>query len=109
MGLVHITRRVIFFGLLLCLLAFISPLHYLKGGGGRRSAQQGAASVVTQFKQQLDRLIKIVEKTEVHYIRCVKPNQIKSSALFKSDVVSDQLKCGGVYSAVEVTNSMEAL
>ncbi|KAJ1454313.1 P-loop containing nucleoside triphosphate hydrolase protein [Pelagophyceae sp. CCMP2097] len=54
------------------------------------------------FRKQLASLMLKLRETEPHYIRCVKPNQTKSPALFEGGAVLEQLKCAGVFEAVKI-------
>ncbi|CAK9003425.1 High molecular weight form of myosin-1 (High molecular weight form of myosin I) (HMWMI) [Durusdinium trenchii] len=49
-----------------------------------------------QFQQQLSKLMKKLETTEPHFVRCIKPNKKKAAATFTSKMVMDQLRYAGV-------------
>ena len=46
-----------------------------------------------------------IEKTKVQYVRCVKPNTIKSKACYDLPMVVDQLRCAGVIEAIRVARA----
>lgn len=62
-----------------------------------------ADTVGTQFKSQLNGLMEDIRRTNVHYIRCVKPNGQKSAHVFNKMSVTEQLQCAGVVEAVRIT------
>ena len=41
--------------------------------------------------------------TQVHYIRCIKPNGLKSAVQFDMPGVIDQLRCAGVVEAIRIS------
>lgn len=64
-----------------------------------------AATVGTQFKKSLAELMEKISDTEVHYIRCIKPNSLKSAKAFEHMSVVNQLRCAGVIEAIRVSRS----
>uniref|UniRef100_A0A7S3NK29 Myosin motor domain-containing protein n=1 Tax=Aureoumbra lagunensis TaxID=44058 RepID=A0A7S3NK29_9STRA len=72
----------------------------------RRSTSSIAADTVsTKFKAQLSQLMDEVEKTQVQYVRCVKPNTQKSKSLYDAKMVTEQLRCAGVIEAIRVSRA----
>ncbi|GBG24692.1 Myosin-6 [Hondaea fermentalgiana] len=63
---------------------------------GSRSGKKSGASLGTKFKAQLSELMKVLNSTEPHFIRCVKPNEEKVGSLFTSPLVLDQLRYAGL-------------
>ncbi|GLT85614.1 hypothetical protein SLE2022_038000 [Rubroshorea leprosula] len=61
------------------------------------------SSVSSRFKQQLQALMEILNSTEPHYIRCVKPNSLNQPQKFENLSVLHQLRCGGVLEAVRIS------
>ena len=59
-------------------------------------------TVGVQFKEQLSSLIENVEKTDPHYIRCLKPNDAAKPKLLTRKRLTEQLRYGGVLEAVRV-------
>jgi myosin-5 len=59
-------------------------------------------TVGVQFKEQLTSLIENVEKTDPHYIRCLKPNDAAKPKLLTRKRLTEQLRYGGVLEAVRV-------
>jgi len=69
------------------------------------SAKSGAAkskTVSQQFKAQLTSLIEMIETTDPHYIRCLKPNDAAKPKLMTRKRLTEQLRYGGVLEAVRV-------
>lgn len=58
--------------------------------------------VVAKFQQQLAELLAIVESSETHFVRCIKPNLTKAPTVWEDEVVSKQLRCSGIMEAVRV-------
>lgn len=71
---------------------------------GRRGAA-GAKTVGKQFKEQLSSLIENVEKTDPHYIRCLKPNDAAKPKMLTRKRLTEQLRYGGVLEAVRVARA----
>ncbi|KAJ8528761.1 hypothetical protein ON010_g14568 [Phytophthora cinnamomi] len=68
----------------------------------RRSSVLSSVGIGSQFKQQLASLLDVVQQTQTHYIRCIKPNDESASDMFDMAKVSSQLRYGGVLKAVEI-------
>ncbi|KUF93979.1 hypothetical protein AM588_10004315 [Phytophthora nicotianae] len=71
--------------------------------GLRRKSSIVADTVGTQFKSQLNGLMEDIRRTNVHYIRCIKPNGKKSPLVFNKLRVTEQLQCAGVVEAVRIS------
>mmetsp|Transcript_41208 Transcript_41208/g.68864 ORF Transcript_41208/g.68864 Transcript_41208/m.68864 type:complete len:1215 (-) Transcript_41208:481-4125(-) len=56
----------------------------------------------TKFKKQLNDLMRTLNSTEPHYIRCIKPNPRKAPLQFVGQMVLLQLQYSGVFEAVEI-------
>ncbi|KAG7356863.1 cystathionine beta synthase domain containing protein [Nitzschia inconspicua] len=74
----------------------------------RRSSIRGF-SVSSQFKQSLQSLVDDLEKTQPHYIRCVKPNLSKAPKSFNSGEVLKQLRYSGMMEAIRIRKEGYAL
>lgn len=66
---------------------------------------RGPISVGLQFKLQLNHLLESIRKTEIQYIRCLKPNNDHSHNIFDDALVSSQLVNGGLIAAIELGRS----
>ncbi|XP_048430085.1 myosin-11-like isoform X4 [Pyrus x bretschneideri] len=60
------------------------------------------SSISSRFKLQLQQLMEILNFTEPHYIRCIKPNSVLKPAIFENVNVLQQLRSGGVLEAVRI-------
>ncbi|CAI5736208.1 unnamed protein product [Peronospora destructor] len=68
--------------------------------GGSRVGVGADQTVGMQFKQSLNSLMGTINETNVNYIRCIKPNSVKSSTLLEDKMVANQLRCAGVIEAI---------
>jgi myosin heavy subunit len=78
------------------------------GSNGRRSTIRGV-SVASQFRSCLQSLVSDLERTQPHYIRCIKPNVLKSAYLFSSGEVLKQLRYSGMMEAIRIRREGYAL
>lgn len=74
----------------------------------RRSSIRGF-SVASQFKLSLQSLVDDLERTQPHYIRCIKPNLNKASNSFSSGEVLKQLRYSGMMEAIRIRREGYAL
>jgi myosin heavy subunit len=61
-----------------------------------------AVSVASQFKNQLNQLIKTLSASNPSFIRCIKPNTSKSPMEFNSLDVQNQLRCAGLLECIRI-------
>nr|XP_043636269.1 myosin-9-like isoform X2 [Erigeron canadensis] len=61
------------------------------------------SSIGSRFKSQLQQLMEILNCTEPHYIRCVKPNNLLKPSIFENVNIVQQLRCGGVLEAIRIS------
>lgn len=59
-------------------------------------------TVSTQFKDELNNLMKTLSETSPHYVRCVKPNPQKQPGLFDDKLVTDQLRFSGMLDTIRI-------
>ncbi|CAI5744042.1 unnamed protein product [Peronospora destructor] len=77
-------------------------------GNPSRRKRGGALSITTvgtQFKESLTELMATINSTRVHYVRCIKPNPIKSSTVMDQSMVVSQLRCAGVIEAIRISRA----
>ena len=55
------------------------------------------------FKSSLVELMQTINSTEVHYIRCIKPNESKAAWSFEGPMVLSQLRACGVLETVRIS------
>ncbi|RLN37573.1 hypothetical protein BBJ28_00018336 [Nothophytophthora sp. Chile5] len=73
--------------------------------GSRRRSGIMSSTVVAQFKSQLSSLLEVLNATEPHFIRCIKPNDDASASQFDRKRLLEQLRCSGVLEAVKISRS----
>eukprot|EP00667_Euglena_gracilis_P000321 EG_transcript_321 len=54
------------------------------------------------FQGSLNSLIAMIDETNPHWIRCVKPHSDKKAHMFRGTEVMDQLRCAGVLETVKI-------
>ncbi|XP_070204320.1 unconventional myosin-XIX-like isoform X2 [Littorina saxatilis] len=59
-------------------------------------------TVLTKFKSSLDELLSSMGESDIHYIRCLKPNNTSTSGLFQPGYVLQQLKACGAIETVNI-------
>ncbi|XP_059711231.1 unconventional myosin-VIIb [Haemorhous mexicanus] len=55
-----------------------------------------------QFKQSLEKLMKILEQCQPYFIRCIKPNDYKKPLLFDRELCIKQLRYSGVMETIQI-------
>ena len=70
--------------------------------GSRRKKTKKSSTQVGTFRVQLASLMKQLNRSQPHFIRCIKPNKTKDASLFDSGMINRQLACSGVHQAVLV-------
>uniref|UniRef100_A0A8B9Z9G6 Myosin VIIB n=1 Tax=Buteo japonicus TaxID=224669 RepID=A0A8B9Z9G6_9AVES len=55
-----------------------------------------------QFKQSLEKLMKILEQCQPYFIRCIKPNDYKKPLLFDRDLCIKQLRYSGMMETIQI-------
>jgi myosin-5 len=71
----------------------------------RAKSTLSADTVMTQFRTQLNTLMKGLGETQSRYIRCVKPNSLKKKLVMQHLTTLEQLRCAGVVAAVTISRS----
>ncbi|KAJ9438079.1 Myosin-10 [Diplonema papillatum] len=69
------------------------------------AAPKGKAALrttATRFRLSLDELLQLIDQTEPHWIRCVKPHSSKKARRFHGAEVMNQLRCAGVLETVKI-------
>ena len=70
--------------------------------GAVKGKMAASTTVSLKFRRQLDQLMATLRATQPNYIRCVKPNQDKSAAIFNPHLVNEQLQYSGVMEVVRI-------
>eukprot|EP00434_Breviolum_minutum_P005393 symbB.v1.2.004756.t1/scaffold242.1/size254583/3 len=72
---------------------------------GDKKTKKKKYTVSSEFKDQLSSLMDVVDLTEPHFIRCIKPNPQNVPDLFDRKGVTEQLRYGGVLQVVQVSRA----
>lgn len=62
-------------------------------------------SVNRAFRKNLSSLMKMISKTDTHYIRCIKPNEQNKAEIYDRSKVVQQLRYAGVLEAIRVARA----
>ncbi|KAJ2077608.1 Myosin type-2 heavy chain 1 [Coemansia sp. RSA 988] len=81
--------------------AFGSPRVARNGGFQRRQAP----TLAGVFKRSLAGLMSTLGETEMHYIRCIKPNEAKQAWGFQAPMVLSQLRSCGVIETIRISKA----
>ena len=77
-----------------------------EGGSGKavmsKKKEAKFKGVAAKFQQQLEDLLQLVGWSDLHFVRCIKPNPKKVPKEFEPTMVETQLRCSGVFEAVRV-------
>ena len=84
---------------------FGKPVAAAGEAGGRKKGGLVHETVSTKFKTQLGQLMTTIGATDVQYVRCIKPNPIKSKETFEMQMVVEQLRCAGVIEAIRISRA----
>jgi len=74
-----------------------------KGGTAKRAGAFRSAKfvgVIDGFRSSLSELVKTLEATHTHFVRCIKPNLAKTAGVYEHEVAARQLRTSGVVQAV---------
>lgn len=74
-------------------------------GGRSKQSFMKADTVTTKFRSQLSSLMETIGKTDVQYVRCIKPNAQKSRDIFDRNMVVEQLRCAGMIEAIRISRA----
>ncbi|KAJ1557338.1 Myosin type-2 heavy chain 1, partial [Cladochytrium tenue] len=77
------------------------PSNARGGGGGAGQSKKPTLGAI--FKASLVKLMATLRTTEVHYIRCIKPNQTKTAFGFEPQMVLAQLRACGVLETIRIS------
>ena len=66
------------------------------GGAKKKKGSAKQPTLGTQFKRQLQSLMKTLNSTFPHFVRCMKPNAEKSGGIFTSQMMMAQLRYAGL-------------
>ncbi|KAJ1743410.1 Myosin type-2 heavy chain 1 [Coemansia sp. RSA 989] len=75
-----------------------------KPGAGALQRRQ-APTLTGVFKRSLAGLMNTLAETEMHYIRCIKPNEAKQAWKFEAPMVLSQLRSCGVIETIRISKA----
>nr|XP_045582189.1 myosin heavy chain, muscle-like isoform X2 [Procambarus clarkii] len=71
-----------------------------KGGRGKKSG--GFSTVSSGYREQLGNLMRTLNATHPHFIRCIVPNETKSPGVTEAGLIMHQLTCNGVLEGIRI-------
>ncbi|KAK4053467.1 Myosin type-2 heavy chain 1 [Microbotryomycetes sp. JL201] len=71
------------------------------GGAGKKTPRKPTLGSI--FKSSLISLMDIIDSTNAHYIRCIKPNEAKAAWEFEPQMVLGQLRACGVLETIRIS------
>ncbi|MCP9266367.1 Myosin-4 [Dirofilaria immitis] len=73
------------------------------GGGGKKKGKSGSFLTVSMmYRESLNSLMTMLNMTHPHFIRCIIPNEKKTSGLLDAALVLNQLTCNGVLEGIRI-------
>ncbi len=78
------------------LINVLFPKPIDDSGGRGRGGKSAKATLGSQFKSQLVSLINTLNSTDPHFVRCMKPNDLKIGNNFHAGRMQDQLRYAGL-------------
>ncbi|XP_063612890.1 myosin heavy chain, muscle-like [Penaeus indicus] len=73
-----------------------------EGKGGKGKSPAGFKTVSLGYKEQLNNLMRTLNATHPHFIRCIVPNETKSPGVVDSGLIMHQLTCNGVLEGIRI-------
>ncbi|XP_007569232.1 unconventional myosin-Va [Poecilia formosa] len=70
---------------------------------GKRAAREHKLTVGYQFRQSLQMLMDTLNSTTPHYVRCIKPNDLKAAFMFDPQRTVQQLRACGVLETIRIS------
>jgi len=70
--------------------------------GGKKKGAGGFKTVSSNYRDQLNNLMRTLNATSPHFIRCIVPNETKSPGVIDSGLVMHQLTCNGVLEGIRI-------
>jgi len=82
--------------------SFVASLSSHMGLGNQRSRN---ASVGSRFRDQLKVLLERLDQSQLHFVRCIKPNALQKPMSYDNDLVLHQLKCCGILEVARIARA----
>ncbi|CAM9311704.1 unnamed protein product [Bubo scandiacus] len=77
-------------------------LSRTSGHGQGTDTTKRLSTLGGQFKQSLEKLMKILEQCQPYFIRCIKPNDYKKPLLFDRELCIKQLRYSGMMETIQI-------
>uniref|UniRef100_A0A0N5AQ10 Myosin head n=1 Tax=Syphacia muris TaxID=451379 RepID=A0A0N5AQ10_9BILA len=72
-------------------------------GGVRKKGKSGSFMTVSMlYRESLNTLMNMLNMTHPHFIRCIIPNERKTSGIIEASLVLNQLTCNGVLEGIRI-------
>ncbi|TIC72652.1 hypothetical protein E3Q00_03763 [Wallemia mellicola] len=83
---------------------YIADMFTEYASDDRKARGKGGAfrTVAQRHKEQLNALMKQLNSTQPHFVRCILPNSIKKPGRIEVGLVLDQLRCNGVLEGIRI-------
>lgn len=84
-------------------ISLIIDENISEGGGGKKKGKSGSFLTVSMmYRESLNSLMTMLNMTHPHFIRCIIPNEKKTSGLLDAALVLNQLTCNGVLEGIRI-------
>uniref|UniRef100_A0A4W6CEQ9 Methyl-CpG binding domain protein 3b n=1 Tax=Lates calcarifer TaxID=8187 RepID=A0A4W6CEQ9_LATCA len=81
----------------------VSPVANGSVRSGKRATREHKLTVGFQFRQSLQMLMDTLNSTTPHYVRCIKPNDLKEPFMFDPKRTVQQLRACGVLETIRIS------
>jgi len=79
----------------------INSVTYL-AAGGKKKGGGSQQTISSGHREQLNKLMKTLDATHPHFVRCIIPNEIKTGGILDAHLVLHQLHCNGVLEGIRI-------
>merc|ERR1712127_313059 len=73
-----------------------------EGGAGKKKGGGSQQTISSGHREQLNKLMKTLDATSPHFVRCIIPNEIKTGGQLDAHLVMHQLHCNGVLEGIRI-------
>ena len=73
-----------------------------KSGSSSRGGKKAQKTIAGKFKASMVSLMKTLSSTNTHYVRTIKPNNVKKPNIFEDDRVEAQLRYSGMLETIRI-------
>merc|ERR1719223_2658020 len=72
------------------------------GAGGKKKGGGSQQTISSGHREQLNKLMKTLDATHPHFVRCIIPNELKTGGMLDAHLVMHQLHCNGVLEGIRI-------